>query len=259
MGDLGGGAGDATHFMGISDFNKQAIKTNFTIGYDYRLFKRINIHNSIRLVNLYGSDKFTANEFRHNRNLDFNTRIIEYSLNVKYYLKLNKQFIERTVFTSLAPRYRFSSYLLVGIGAFHYNPKAKHNDVWVDLRPLRTEGQELEPYVYNGETISPLKEYSMFAMNINVGLGVEYLINHHFIIGIEISNRYTTTDYIDDVHSYYYPNEILVQNYGELSGIMADRRIDNSFADANGENISRGGKEYNDAYLLSNIVLRYVF
>jgi hypothetical protein len=90
---------------------------------------------------------------------------------------------------------RFRPYLLAGIGLFSFKPQGLYvkdgNESWVDLKPLRLEGQGM------AETDVP--EYELWSYCIPMGIGIKYDLTERLTFGIEIIHRVTGTDYIDDV------------------------------------------------------------
>lgn len=256
MGDLGGGDKMAAHFMGVRDIDIAGTRFNIGLGYNYRILEAFSITPTIRYICLYGSDNFTKEPFRNNRDLSFRSSIFESSFDFKYYFV---KFKIQSSFESYSIRKNVGMYLLLGFGGFYYNPKTKYENEWISLRPLKTEGQGLPSFTYNGEVYQPNEPYGLFSANVNMGFGVEFRLNGIWTIGFEVSNRYTTTDYLDDVHSYYYPNDVLKQEYGDLTANISDRRINKNLEDRSGGTIERGNPNYNDAYLLFNITIRYTW
>ena len=98
----------------------------------------------------------------------------------------------------------FAPYVYGGIGVLSYNPQAPDQDGnFVDLQPLRTEGQGLDPDRY---ATTP---YELTRAVAIVGGGVRARFGGRFVIGLEFSGRFTGTDYIDDIG----PTQV---NYGDI-------------------------------------------
>ncbi len=92
-------------------------------------------------------------------------------------------------------------YGIVGIGAFRYNPQGLYfepngSSKWVDLRPLKLEGQGMTEY-------PDRKPYNLTQIEIPMGFGAKYYIKENMYIGFEILHRKTFTDYVDDVSTRY--------------------------------------------------------
>lgn len=127
------------------------------------------------------------NDFQIRRNLSFNSNIWELMLQGDFnFFKFNPS----------NPDERFTPYLTFGAGVFNFDPYAYLNNTKYFLRPLGTEGQ--------GSALYPdRKPYSTTAFAFPVGLGVKFAFNQKVNINFEVTHRYTTTDYLDDVSSTY--------------------------------------------------------
>lgn len=278
MGDLGGGKKDAAHFLGIRDLDMSSTRPTFQVALKYKILQELAVKPIFSYARLYGSDAASGSLGRRSRNLHFMSNIWELGVQVEYSF-IKEKGIARYTFSSIKASKRISAYVLFGGGMFLYNPKAKDaSGSWVSLRELRTEGQGQASYTYTPvddsgallpvETITPDKSYGRIAAYFSAGLGIRYSLNRRFGIGLEITTRYTTTDYIDDSHDRYY-------NYGQLgttapsdqSDYFADRHLE---VDWSSESISntlgttytagkpfRGNPSYNDAYIFTVITGYY--
>ncbi len=93
-------------------------------------------------------------------------------------------------------KYRFAPYLFGGVGFFHFNPRAKYNNEWVNLRNIGTEGQGLPQYPNR-------KKYFPVQVAIPLGIGIKYNYTRQISFSFEYGYRLTFTDYIDDVSKTY--------------------------------------------------------
>lgn len=126
---------------------------------------------------------------------------------------------------------KWQPYLLLGASFFRYNPQGLYQDFvyggeqWVDLRPLRTEGQG-----YNLPGMPDV--YSQFNYAVIAGLGVKYDLGRMFGIGLEFQMRHTFTDYLDDASGKYidpiYHNIAHVNNPREA--LRVNNMMDKSYA-----------------------------
>ncbi|MBQ5571742.1 MAG: hypothetical protein IIT38_02590, partial [Bacteroidales bacterium] len=82
MGDLGGGKGVGTHF--VKDFDIQAGRWAFMLGYGYKLTDRFALRTAIYYGRVFGNDEFTPEPARNGRNLSFRSPIIELSEVVEF-------------------------------------------------------------------------------------------------------------------------------------------------------------------------------
>jgi hypothetical protein len=188
-GEFGVGIG-AAHYFGDLNTRAKLNRPKMAAG----IFFRKNFGNYIasrvvaNFAQLGYSDKYnTFNEFMHQRNLSFNTSVWELSLRGDF------NFFR---FLPGDPNYRFTPFISLGVGVFSYDPYAYLQGVKYYLRPLGTEGQ--------GSSLYPdRKPYGSMAFCIPFGVGVKYALNDRFNVGLEITHRFTSTDYLDDVSKTY--------------------------------------------------------
>lgn len=130
-------------------------------------------------------DKLSNNYYNKRRNLNFKSDIVEATLQAEF------NFFR---FFTGELHSRFTPYLTGGIGAFYYNPYTTYQGTKYYLRPLGTEGQNAG----FGD-----RDYTSAAICFPIGAGIKYWIRPGVNFGVEIANRLTTTDYIDDVSKTY--------------------------------------------------------
>jgi hypothetical protein len=175
--------------------------------YRYNLSTRWALRGNV----LFGT--ITADDAKHDnlRNLNFRSRIGEFSIQTEI------NFL--TYFTG-SRNYRFSPYIFGGVGVFTFNPQGYYEKEsrWIDLRPLKTEGQGLIEY-------PDVKEYNTVQIVFPFGLGFKYSLNRTFSVGAEWGMRKTFTDYLDDVGGFYADPAILAKEIDEKSADMSDRTI----------------------------------
>ncbi|RYY33536.1 MAG: hypothetical protein EOP46_16150 [Sphingobacteriaceae bacterium] len=204
--DIGGKKGIGGKFF--KDLNMG--NTEFTGGvylaalYQYKVglrlevnFGRLSAADSV----LKSVDPKDIARARYNRNLSFRTNITEVAAIAEFHPLF--AFIDWESRDADPPR--FSPYVLAGISYFKFNPQAKINNTWIDLQPLRTEGQGFAEY-------PDKKPYKLSGIGIPVGAGVKYELSALFNIRAEFVYRPTNTDYLDDV-STSYADKTLYQNY----------------------------------------------
>jgi hypothetical protein len=157
-------------------------------------------------------DKGGAERFRKERNLQFRTSLLEAYVAAEVYPTV---FFER--YEGLAKKFR--PYGLIGVGLFHFNPKGQYfapdgSSKWVALQPLRLEGQGF---------VAGRQPYSLTQMEIPMGLGFKYYIKENMYVGLEILNRLTFTDYVDDVSTTYIDNNLFAQYLSTEQATMANQ------------------------------------
>ncbi|MBM3416092.1 MAG: hypothetical protein FJY20_06520 [Bacteroidetes bacterium] len=182
-GEFGIGVG-AGHYFGDLNTRAKLNRAKMAAG----IFFRKNLGNYIAVrvgasfAQLGYSDRYnTHNQYMLQRNLSFNTRVWELSLQGDF------NFFR---FMPGEPEFSFTPYITLGAGIFSYDPYAYLKGRKVNLRPLGTEGQGSNTY-------------SSLALCIPFGGGIKYALNERFNIGFEVLYRYTNTDYLDDVSTTY--------------------------------------------------------
>ncbi len=195
LGDLGGSAGIGRGFLKDLDF--PLTKFSKMIYANYYPAEWLGFRLALNHGQLSGSDAQAPNKggdeiFRIERNLSFKSSVLEAYVAAEVYPTV---FFEQ--YDGLQGKLR--PYGLIGVGAYKFNPKAKLNNQWVELQPLRLEGQGL---------IDGKKEYKLTQAEIPMGLGFKYFIRENLYVGMELLHRKLFTDYVDDV-STTYPDPII--------------------------------------------------
>jgi len=154
----------------------------------------------------------------------------------------------------------FQPYALLGIGGFHFRPKAEFTDLssgrkqWIDVSKLHLEG---EGFNYPDAP----KEYSLWQMNIPLGLGVRWDIGRQLGLGLEYMYRYTFTDYLDGVSDRYIDPALYDANLSPKDAATAKALADKSYLinkdtkHAPGE--LRGNKAVKDGYSTISLTFFY--
>ena len=189
-GEFGFGVG-AGHYFGDLNTRAKLNRPKIAAGLFFR--KNFGNYTALRLSGTFAqlgySDVYnTHNELMRRRNLSFNTKVWELGLqgDFNFYRFLPGD-----------PDFRFTPYITLGVSAFSYDPYAYLSGEKYLLRQLGTEGQGS-----SDSTISR-KPYSTMALAIPFGVGIKYAINDRIKVGFEVVNRFTNTDYLDDVSRTY--------------------------------------------------------
>jgi hypothetical protein len=255
--DLGGNKGVGKKFVKDLNLGKTQIagSVSLTAMYNYML--------ALRLEATFGSvaadDKVLkkiapSTSGRYERNLSFKSKITDFMLGLEihplYIINQYNQDEEKE-----PPL--FSPYLLAGVGFFSFNPQAKYNGKWIDLQPLRTEGQGFIEY-------PDRKPYKLNQLDIPMGLGVKYDIGSTLSLRAEFVYRKLNTDYLDDVSSTYYVPAVDFQN-SSLSGVKLANALalNNRQGELNPGYSSttdeRGNPKNKDAFFTFNVKIGYTF
>lgn len=237
LGDLGGS--DRKGSNSPIDLNWGATGYSMGIGVSRKFNNSFSLRINLNQAIVRGSDSYSNNESRRNRNLSFRSTINEISTMVDYTFILNK--------SGKNPHFLMA---FVGIGVFNFNPQAEYNNKWYNLQPLGTEGQGILP----GK-----KKYSRFNFNIPVGICYYFNITEESKLGLILTMRKTYTDYIDDVSTSYYDNNLLYEQNGEMSAILADRNLKRESAYLNPSGLGRGNPKNNDNFAFVQLTYSHSF
>ncbi|MGL6266411.1 MAG: DUF6089 family protein [Chitinophagaceae bacterium] len=230
LGDLGGNQGKGQTF--VKDNNIQLTRIMPGIYFTLAPNHYFNFRAAFNWGRLEGADsiinsKGGLEQARADRNQHFKSPILELFVAAEFY---------PTVFLEEDPEdvwHKFRPYGLLGVGAFHFNPRAQYIDpngraTWVDLKPLRTEGQGMPNHPNR-------QEYNLTQISIPYGVGIKYFFSEKVNLSLEVVNRKTFTDYIDDVSTEYIADQDFYDYFGAGSA-TADiaRQMANKAAFANG-------------------------
>jgi len=254
LGDVGGSPKIGTHFL--EDFNPQAIRYGGMIGYRYFINSDFSIKATFTGAMVSGNDAYSSEEYRHNRNINFRSPIMELSAQGEYFFYKSSHIGHRYHIQHAKgfKRFNIDGYVFLGIGGFYFNPQGQYqnNGAWYNLRPLHTEGE--------GMTGGPA-EYNQVALCVPAGLGFKYNITPNFSVGLEISDRlWTGSDYIDDTHNKYYSNSAILTQYGPIAAYFADpslHAINQPDIQPDNTGQERGDYKHNDTYMFTFLTVTY--
>ncbi|MGZ3837585.1 MAG: hypothetical protein ACXVMS_08030 [Flavisolibacter sp.] len=217
LGDLGGNHGKGTRF--VKDLNMSTI--NLAKGLYAAVYPTewLGFRFAINQGKLEGYDSLIHDKggdeyFRQKRNLQFQSPLWEVYGAVEIYPTV---FMEQ--YDGLQGKLR--PYGVLGFGAFKFNPKGKYyapdgSASWVDLRPLRLEGQGMAEY-------PDRKEYKLTSWEIPIGAGFKYYVKDNFFVGMEVMHRKSFTDYVDDVSTTYIDNTLFARYLTPQQAAMANQ------------------------------------
>lgn len=188
-GEFGISAGVA-HYFGDLNTKASINRPKLAVGAFFRkqFGNYIGLRVSAHFARLGYSDVYNkSNDYQRRRNLSFNSNIFELALQGDF------NFFK---FVPGDPDHSFTPYVTLGVGVFSYDPYAYLNGQKVFLRPLGTEGQGMADY-------PDRKPYNTMGICLPLGVGIKYALNERMNIGLEITHRFTNTDYLDDVSKTY--------------------------------------------------------
>ena len=190
---------------------------------------RYSFRGGFNFGGIMGDDSQTNNADQIQRNLNFKSQILEFNVMAEF------NFLEYRITTE---KYKFTTFLFLGLDVFTFKPQAQYQKRWADLQPLRTEGQS--------------STYALTQIAIPFGIGLKLNVSKKVGIGVEWGPRKTFTDYLDDV-SGRYPDVNKTPFSSELAKNLSDRSINAG----NNINKQRGNPRTKDLYFFFGITLNF--
>ena len=184
-------------------------------------------------------DRFNSAPFQKARNLSFQSDIFEFALQAEF------NFFR---FTTGDPYHRFTPFLTCGVGAFYYDPWANYGGGKVNLRSLGTEGQ------FTGFAD---RKYSNVNACFPLGVGVKFWIVSGVNLTLEIADRLTLTDYLDDVSNTYVGAGKFIVNSSARA--LQDRSTEISSTALGRPDKQRGNSSTKDQYLMALLSISWHF
>lgn len=239
--EIGGMIGTA-HYIG--DINPRGpLPKNYHLGgglvYRYNFTDRLAFKANILYGRVSANDADSDDPWQKNRNLSFRSDIFEVST------QLEINFLTYEIGDERRPS---SPYIFFGLAIFRFNPQAEYNDRMVDLQPLGTEGQSIDGYS---------DPYALTQISVPVGIGYKFNIWRSLGGSIEWGIRRTFTDYLDDISGNYVDSNLLTEENGPLSALMADRSLVPLGPDGTNTNYQRGENNREDWYIFAGVMLTY--
>ncbi len=262
MGELGGGKREPSRFMGLRDIDLVATRPLVSVGARYKITELFATNLNFAFGVISGDDKLSGELGREGRNMHFKSNVYQVTNHFEFFVLKDrgKRFIsQETKFIN-----NVSIYLTGGVGVCFFNPKAMKAGEWHELQPLGTEGQGLPSDYLDIESPKNPDFYKLYAVTVPIGIGVRYNLSRRQMISLELTNHYTSTDYIDDVSGSYYDHNTIWQERGEVAAYFADRHeyLDDDGTTAEWKAIPhgapyRGNSDFNDAYIF--LTISYVY
>jgi hypothetical protein len=239
----------AAHYFGDLNTRGKINRPKPTLGIFYK--KQFNNYLGIRASAHYAqlgySDIYSDADFQKRRNLSFNTDIFEFAVQGDF------NFFK---FMPGDPNYTFTPFVALGVGAFSFNPYSYLDGKQVYLRPLGTEGQNID-YTdpATGKNRSP---YGSIAICFPIGAGIKYNISNNVNLSFQITHRLTLTDYLDDVSTTYIGIDKFPVLNGQTSiaGVLQDRSYETS-TPIGVEGRQRGLSKQKDQFITAEIGISF--
>ncbi len=245
QGEFGISLGGA-HYFGDLNTRSALNRPKPALGIFFR--KQFGNYVGMRIAAHYAqvgySDVYSKNDYQKTRNLSFNSNIWELAVQGDF------NFFK---FIPSDPEHLFTPYVTLGVGVFTYDPYAYLGGKKEFLRPLGTEGQTIG---YKGR-----KQYSTMAFCMPLGAGVKYNVSDKVNISFEISQRFTNTDYLDDVSSTYIGVnnfQLLPNGQPSTAALLQDRSYEIDPVNILGvEGRQRGWSKQKDQYVIAEIGITF--
>jgi len=199
--DLGGKDSYGSNDPADIDFKK--IQCAFGAGIKYNLLKEINFGLSAFYTRLFADNAKTTSN-RSIRKLKVRTDVIETAFKIEYTFPQNSDLLR-------------GFYTNVVAGLMFFTPKGEYNGTWHKLRPLGTEGQNIDPNQQAYKVYSPITPF---------GFGKKFPLSNGMVLGIDLSLRKSFTGCLDDVSGNYFDNTLIAEQSGEIAATLADPSTD---------------------------------
>jgi hypothetical protein len=255
--DLGGNKGNGKKFVKDLNLGNTQVAGSIYLSALYKNAIALRLEGTFGQVKAYDSilkKNKASTTGRYERNLSFRSNITEFMAVLELHpLFMFKKYEDKN--GSIDPP-GLSPYIVAGVGYFSFNPQAKLLNQWVDLQPLRTEGQGFAEY-------PDKKTYKLQQINIPVGLGVKYELSPMLNLRAECVYRTLSTDYLDDVSTTYADPNLFSQYFSgsKLTNVLQlhDRQYELDPTHITNAGDQRGNLKNNDAYFTFNIKVGITF
>ena len=203
-----------------------------------RPLKWVELEVQSNVGQLSADDRNQLNESRRLRNLHFKSSTLDYGIKLNFLLPIYWS----------NHKHLISPYAGIGYSRIHFNPKARDDyGRWVDLQPLRTEGQGLDRY-------PDQTPYSLSTHGAVLSAGIRYFYSSGISIRVEGAVHTTQTDYLDDVSTSYPDLNYLEEIVGGLARDMSYRGL---YESGPGEGAGRGNPNENDWFISLQVKIGY--
>ncbi|MFC6221742.1 DUF6089 family protein [Hymenobacter artigasi] len=239
--------GDLTPVTSFTSLRLGATRVGAGISITRRFYPRVSGRLGLSYGRISGDDSFASDQdpdarFRNNRNMNFRNDILEASAVAIVDLIENRN--------NYLKRPDFVPYVFAGVAGFYHNPQGlDKNGNYVDLQPLKTEGQATA--------------YGKTQFSIPFGGGIRYRINRNFDASLEIGWRKTFTDYLDDTGGKYAQLSSLTTPAALYFGNGITKSQAGDYSNFTGQNVVGGtprGDSGNktDWYIVTGVTLNYI-
>jgi hypothetical protein len=254
LGDVGGGDGPATGF--INDMQFTQTRGSFGAFARYRVYGGFSASAHFNYVRIQNADSLSGEPTRNARNINFRNNMFEMLLRAEYAFFKIPDLGGRGYYQT-----DMSFYTFAGAGLLIHNPQGFHEHPdgsgaqWFNLRDFNTEG--------------PRNQYGRTALVMPIGMGINVTYKKTWRFGMEVSWRFTNTDYLDDTSTFFPESEFITTPLQALlSAPATEQSVQRAYAGTGVEPPSvdswrapgakRGNPDSDDGYLLVNFSISYV-
>jgi len=192
LSDLGGKDGDGTN--DIRDLNLNQTRFAVAAGLNYHFGAYLSFGLNVTGGTLAASD-FQTKSSRLYRQIQVRTQILETVSRLQMTVPDNVKYWEKF-------------FINLGGGLLFFNPQGYYNGTWHNLRPLGTEGQNINP---------DLEQYGIFTPVLTLGFGRNFDLPDGFRLSVEVNLRKSFSDYLDDTSTDYADAESIRLTDGEVA------------------------------------------
>lgn len=195
---------------------------------------------------LKGATHFSA-KGRYDRNLNFRANTFEAFVGVEFHPLFVYDYQNKGKYLP-----RFSPYIMAGVGILAWQTQTLYGNQWIDVKPLRLEGEGFAEYPNR-----PL--YNSTTLTYPLGLGFRYEANRVVTLRGEILHKFTNTDNLDGVSWGDWVNPELFGNYLEPAQAALAAQLFNRSTTVNPPRNTRPRGNENSKDLFWNVQFRVGF
>jgi hypothetical protein len=244
--DFGAWLGGANYFGDLNTETRlRFVNPAGGLFYRHNFDERISARINAGAGRVWADDAYATNYYEVTRNLGFSTNIFEASAQLEF----NFLPYSTIPYSSMKEKHRFTPYVAMGFGVFHFNPFVKYNGEKVFLQPLGTEGQGYPPEFP--------KSYKRTSTAFLIGGGFKIRLGRVTGLTIEGGVRKTSTDYLDDVSGVYADPNILLGEGGPMVAFLADPSVEILPEPVGATGKMRGDSKKNDDYFFFGVGFSY--
>lgn len=239
-----GGSAGLWHYLG--DLNPQArmdrpgINAGLLVKYNFSDY--ISIGFQFDFGHMSYADSLNTSSYEKARNLNFSTYLGD------AYIFGEFNFFR---FRTGNFKYRWTPYIGTGVGICYYDPYTYYNGTEYRLQSLGTEGQFTSDYRN--------RRYQNFALIVPVNFGIKYWMRPGLNFAVEFTQKFSATDYIDDVSATYVgADKFIFNNRKDVGYFVQDRSIEVLPEAIGVEHRQRGTYTDYDKYLGIQFKLTYI-